>query len=225
MVCDESDAMSNINSIQNRGIMAFAVMSVIIIIIGYVLSLKITKPIEIMTGAVKDISMLNFSDSQKLTKVEKRSDETGEMARQIFVMEETLKQVVKDIKAVSDKMADNAANLVNVTENINQASSDNSATSEELAASMEETSATAITIDSNMNQILDNTDVIDKESRAGVTMANEINDRAVDMNKDAVESNEKTTQIVTLSDDVMKVVNDTNDDSNKLSGIADKFTI
>ncbi len=57
---------------------------------------------------------------------------------------------------------------------------------------MEETSATATTVDSNVRSILSNTEVIDKESKNGVAMANEISSRAINMNRDAVNSSNKT---------------------------------
>ena len=191
----EKDAMQNINMIQTNSIAVLVVLVIVIMVIGYVLSLKITKPIATMTDTIKDIAAFNFTKSDKLSMLQHRSDETGEMARQIFNMEENLQQIVTSIKEMSVQMSQNAVNLVKVTETINQASEDNSATSEELAASMEETSATATTVDSNIGLILSNTEVIDKESQNGVAMANEINSRAMNMNMNAVDSSNKTMDI------------------------------
>lgn len=191
----EKEAMQNINMIQTNSIAVLVVLVIVIMVIGYVLSLKITKPITTMTDTIKDIAALNFTKSDKLSTLQHRSDETGEMARQIFNMEENLQQIVTSIKEMSVQMSQNAVNLVKVTETINQASEDNSATSEELAASMEETSATATTVDSNIGSILSNTEVIDKESKNGVAMANEINSRAMNMNRNAVDSSNKTMDI------------------------------
>lgn len=191
----EKEAMQNINMIQTSSIAVLVILVVVIMVIGYVLSLKITKPITTMTDTIKDIAALNFTKSDKLSTLQHRSDETGEMARQIFNMEENLQQIVTSIKEMSVQMSQNAVNLVKVTETINQASEDNSATSEELAASMEETSATATTVDSNIGSILSNTEVIDKESQNGVAMANEINSRAMNMNRNAVDSSNKTMDI------------------------------
>ena len=191
----EKEAMQNINMIQTSSIAVLVVLVIVIMVIGYVLSLKITKPISTMTDTIKDIAALNFTKSDKLSTLQHRIDETGEMARQIFNMEENLQQIVTSIKEMSVQMSQNAVNLVKVTETINQASEDNSATSEELAASMEETSATATTVDSNIGSILSNTEVIDKESQNGVAMANEINSRAMNMNRNAVDSSNKTMDI------------------------------
>ncbi len=191
----EKDAMQNINMIQTNSIAVLVVLVIVIMVIGYVLSLKITKPIATMTDTIKDIAAFNFTKSDKLSMLQHRSDETGEMARQIFNMEENLQQIVTSIKEMSVQMSQNAVNLVKVTETINQTSEDNSATSEELAASMEETSATATTVDSNIGSILSNTEVIDKESQNGVAMANEINSRAMNMNMNAVDSSNKTMDI------------------------------
>lgn len=191
----EKEAMQNINMIQTSSIAVLVILVVVIMVIGYVLSLKITKPITTMTDTIKDIAALNFTKSDKLSTLQHRSDETGEMARQIFNMEENLQQIVTSIKEMSVQMSQNAVNLVKVTETINQASEDNSATSEELAASMEETSATATTVDSNIGSILSNTEVIDKESQNGVALANEINSRAMNMNRNAVDSSNKTMDI------------------------------
>lgn len=121
----EKDAMQNINMIQTNSIAVLVVLVIVIMVIGYVLSLKITKPIATMTDTIKDIAAFNFTKSDKLSMLQHRSDETGEMARQIFNMEENLQQIVTSIKEMSVQMSQNAVNLVKVTETINQASEDN----------------------------------------------------------------------------------------------------
>lgn len=287
IVCDEDDAMKNISMIQSSSMVVLLVMAAIMLVIGYVLALKITNPIAVMTGAIKDMASFDFTQSGKLDIFKHKSDETGEMERQIFTMEDNLQQIVSSIKDMSVQMSENARNLVKVTENINQASTDNSATSEELAASMEETSATAIAIDSNnktmemYNDVKDKTQKAIEQSKAVekvnvlataiqkiadqtsllslnasieaarvgeagkgfAVVAGEIGQlasqststvksimeivaevNAAVKNMDIIVA-EKTTQVVTLSDEVMNVVNSTNEDSETLSRIADQFIL
>ena len=84
---------------------------------------------------------------------------------------------------------------------------------------------TAENVDVSMNKIYEMANALKKSSEeivlsvSGITET--IGQAAIAVNDVA----EKTMQVVTLSDDVMKVVNVTNEDSETLSKIADKFIL
>lgn len=197
IVGNEDDALASINNLQAGSIIIILICALALSLIGFVVANKITKPINTMTDVISHTSKLDFTHTSELLSLQHLSDETGQMSRATFEMQENLKNMVTNLSRISCQLTGNAQSLSSVTSKINAASTDNSATAEELAASMEETSATAITIDSNMTNILNNTNDINEKSHAGLNLAKEINTRATDMNTSAITASNKTLEIYT----------------------------
>ena len=192
IVGDEKDALASITELGTSMTIIIILCAIVLVIIGIVMATKITKPLTVMTEIIGKTADLDFSVSDDLTEMEKRTDETGAMARATVQMQKSLHDMVEKLTHISGQMGENAENLSEVTIRINNASMDNSATSEELAASMEETAATTMTIDSNVTQIRNNTENINQKAVEGVELAKEINSRAVEMNQSALTSSENT---------------------------------
>ena len=195
IVGNERDVLAPINSLQNSTIFIILLCSIILSGIGYVMASKITKPIKIMTNVISSSANLDFTQTDQLLHLQKAADETGQMSRATYQMQESLRDIITQLNEQSNHLSLNAENITNVTERINSASTDNSATSQELAASMEETSATATTIDSNITHILDNTNEINRKSQEGLELAKEINKRATDLNSSALSASDATREI------------------------------
>lgn len=126
------------------------------------------------------IATSNF-DYRKNTngvRLENRKDETGAMARAVAKMRINLREMVRDISSSSDKIANNVKSLENVTHVVNSMCMDNSATSEELAAGMEETAATTETIYGNIGTMEEGATEIGERSTKGEELSREVLDRA-----------------------------------------------
>lgn len=183
IVGNEKDALAKLNAMANGSLLVILGVAAILLVFSYFVASSIVKPILAMTKTIESTAELDFSDNGTLITLSKHNDETGQMARAIGNMQTGLRDIVGKLQTISTEMFSNAENLTDITTKINSASTDNSATSEELAASMEETSATASVIDSNMSQILVNTDNINKKALDGVELAKNISKRANDMNE------------------------------------------
>jgi len=192
IVGDEKDALASINALEKESLLIIIICGLLLVIIAIFIALAITKPIGIMTKVITDTANLDFIASDSLKKLENRNDETGQMARETAQMQINLRDMVEKLNLISEEMKANAGNLTSVTEQINGASTDNSATAQELAASMEETSAMATTIDTNMASIMENTDNINQHALEGVELAKEINGRAATMNQNAIHASDTT---------------------------------
>lgn len=178
IVADEKDVLLPINTLQNKSVGITLVTSLVLICISLVLSRNIRKPIKLLTETVVKTSNFDFSDSVELEYLQKRNDEIGEMSMATISMQQNLRNIVYKLLEISNQLEDNSVNLKNVSAIINTSSLDNSATSEELAASMEETSATTDTINTYTSSIKDKTVIINKQSKSGVLLADEISSRA-----------------------------------------------
>ncbi len=75
--------------------------------------------------------------------------------------------MVASIQDAGQKINENVSELNEVTDTVNQMCSDNSATSQQLAAGMQETAATTVTINENVSQIKGEAETINAMAEEG----------------------------------------------------------
>lgn len=194
-VADETDIMAEINKIRNLGIIFSCIVALIIFAIGMISAKGITNPIKIITDVIGNVGRLDFSANDALEHIEHNKDETGVMARAVGSMENSLRDIVERIASTSVDLEGHALRLKDITMEIDSANADNSATSEELAASMQETSATTDVISERTALIKSNADEIAEEAKAGAESAAETKKKAADVYNETVIAKEKTERI------------------------------
>ncbi len=159
------------------------------IVLGFIMTGIITKPIKNMTHIINDISNLDLRSNVKIPVTR---DEIGEMGRAVEVMRENLSNIVSDINEVSVMLVDDSNALYDISEKVSTASADNSATTEELAAGMEETSASTDVISTNITDVRTNIMNVVKKINDGTKLAGEVMDKADDISSRTRSSNENT---------------------------------
>lgn len=159
------------------------------IVLGFIMTGIITKPIKTMTHIINDISNLDLRSNQKIPVTR---DEIGEMGRAVEIMRENLSNIVSDINEVSVMLVDDSNALYDISEKVSTASADNSATTEELAAGMEETSASTDLISTNITDVRTNIINVVKRINDGTKLAGEVMDKADDISSRTRSSNENT---------------------------------
>lgn len=107
---------------------------IISVIAGYIVSMFICRPIQQMTQIIGKTSRLDFAPTENGGRLRKRHDETGLMAREVHQMRGNLRNMVTDINAASAQITTNVDGLKRITDLINTMCTDNSATTEQLAA-------------------------------------------------------------------------------------------
>ncbi|MCR5771863.1 MAG: methyl-accepting chemotaxis protein [Butyrivibrio sp.] len=195
IVANEDDIMAEINSVRNAGIILSSLLGIILLGFSIIAAAGITRPIRRLTGIIKQVGDLDFSMSTDLDKLEKNKDETGIMAVAIGEMEQNLRDLVGRISNTSDHLAEHAETLSDITFKIDSANADNSATSQELAASMEETSASTDLISDNTSNIKIKADTIADSALNSADMAKEISEKAAGIRQDTLEASQKTAKI------------------------------
>lgn len=162
---------------------------VVSIIIGFLLTGIITKPIKKMTKIINNISNLDLRSDEKIPVTR---DEIGEMGRAVEVMRKNLSSIVNDINEVSIMLVNDSNALYDISEKVSTASADNSATTEELAAGMEETSASTDLISTNIVDVRTNINNVVNKINDGTMLAGEVMDKADDISSRTKSSNENT---------------------------------
>lgn len=164
-------------------------------IVGYIISMSLTKPIRQIDSIVGETAQFNFTHYASSEKLYKKKDETGNMAKSLHDMRESLRGMVGNIKRAYMDMADSMEQLSMTTEKVNHMSQDNSATTQELAAAMQVTADTMETVNSTITDIRDRAETIRGRSDSGKNTSVEIRGRAEKLKGSTREASERTQEM------------------------------
>lgn len=189
---DQSELLAPVsNMIRETGGLSI-ILLVLCIVSAYIMSRFISNPIKRLTVTIGNTARLDFTHTPNAGKLLARKDESGEMARAIQNMRTNLKKMIVDINTASSKIASNVEGLQQITNTVNEMCYDNSATSEELAAGMQETAATTVVINENISSIKGNAENINSMTTEGVRTSEEVMERAKDLRTKTVAAGAKT---------------------------------
>ena len=192
VTADEDEIMKPLNQMVNKIILLSFGILVAAVILAYVVSQFICRPIRQLTTIIVDTAQLDFRSNPNGAKLRSRRDETGEMANAVHVMRKNLRSMIGDIDTASNQITQNVDGLQEITTTVDHMCSDNSATSQQLAAGMEETAATTVTINENIDVIKTGADDINSMATEGARTSEEIMKRANDLRTKTVEASTKT---------------------------------
>lgn len=195
VTADKGEIIAPINNmVQSMVFIAIATL-VVCLIAGYIVSLFICKPIKRLTNIIEKTAQLDFTPNVDSQKLRNRKDETGQMARKVHNMRKNLRGMVADINAASIQITENVDGLKQVSDTINSMCMDNSATTQELAAGMEETAATTITINESVQGMKNDADAISDMAQKGAEASNEVMARAKNLGAKTEQASNRTIEM------------------------------
>lgn len=174
------------DEVKQRTLIGAVIILVVFAVLGFVASKSITKPIKKLTSVIHKTAGLDFRPNPELDKLCKRKDETGEMSKALLEMQVAVKGFVSKIETASININDNANSLKELSSLVNDNSTNNSATTQELAAGMEETSASTAHVEENINSILSSIDSISDKTKDGQILATKIMDKAAKLKENTI---------------------------------------
>ncbi|MGN1157591.1 MAG: methyl-accepting chemotaxis protein [Agathobacter sp.] len=186
---------ANADALSIEVVIASIVAIILSSVLGIVLGSYIAKPIKRMTEIIKQTSQLNFRETEDIDELAKKKDETGAMATAVSEMRAVLRELISNMEAVKESLGNNMDLLDEIMRENNTISENNSATTQELAAGMEETAADAVRIVENIGAIQVNVADIQKLSANEQQNSKEIMARARQLRDDTVASNNKAMSI------------------------------
>lgn len=178
VTADKTEIMKPLSEMVRFMIMIAAVTLVIALAAGYGISLFICKPIQLVTQIITKTARLDFTPNEKDERLARRSDETGIMAREVLHMRTNLSDMVGAIHDASRAITENVNGLKQTTDLVNAMCMDNSATSQELAAAMEEAAATTINVNENVQTMHRDAESIEEFATKGAMQSKEVMERA-----------------------------------------------
>lgn len=183
---EKAELYQTYDAVKQKTLIGAAIILVVFAAIGFVASKSITRPIQKLTAIIHKTAELDFRPNVELDKLCKGKDETAEMSKALLEMQVAVKEFVTKIETASVNINENANNLKELSSLVNDNSTDNSATTEELAAGMQETAATTAHVEENINNILASIDKISSKTKDGQTLAIEIMDKAAKLKENTI---------------------------------------
>ena len=169
VTADEDEIMKPLNQIVSKIMLLSLGILAAAIVLAYVVSQFICRPIQQITTIIVDTAQLDFRSNPNGAKLRSRRVDTA-----------------------SNQITQNVDGLQEITTTVDHMCSDNSATSQQLAAGMEETAATTVTINENIEVIKNGADDINSMATEGARTSEAIMMRANDLRTKTVEASTKT---------------------------------
>lgn len=188
---------------------------VLLVVLSLLVRTVISRPIDEMTHAVRDIAQGGGDLTARLKS--KRTNELGEMARWFDKLLDRLQQTIHESKASSQRLLEAAAHLQEIASSSEKAVAKQAEQTEQTATAMSEMSATASTVahsaaraENSAREIDDN--VIDgrqhiEQTIEAIDRQLKVNENAVNASKKLQEASENIGQILAVIEEVAEQTN------------------
>ncbi|MCR5626984.1 MAG: methyl-accepting chemotaxis protein [Lachnospiraceae bacterium] len=195
ITADESDVLAPIRKFRLTAIILLLVITIVAAAAVFVILSITFKPFDLIITILNKTSKFDLTHNPGAKELQLRADEPGQIARALHHMRNALRDMVLNINDTSKKLSENASALQEAANIVNDNSSDNSATTEELAAGMQETTATTENINENVADMAANAGDINNLAMDGVNAAEEIQKRATDIEQDVSATSDKIKRV------------------------------
>lgn len=230
ITADKSEMLKPIYSFVKLYLVVEFIALILIGLLSFIIARKLVSPINKLKNSVEKTADFDFTQDENYDNILLRKDEIGQISRSFMVMRDNIRGIIEEIDKASENISKNVIILKDVTNTVNENSTDNSATTEELSAGMDETAQTTNYINSNISSVEDKVSDINKLTDTSMELSEEIllraqkieetiNDKRVstknlwlhikDSNEIAIEQAKAVNKINTLADVIMDIAGQT----------------
>lgn len=226
---DEADVLKPIHSITLYTLVVGAVLLSLALILGFLITSRITGPVSALTTVINDISDFNLKSNHVIPKT---NDEIGVMGNAVDHMKQQLRDIVSQLDDISEKLVSDANTLYDISEQVNDASVSNSSTNEELVISMAETSNTADKVNDNIKRMNGNVVTVADKIKDGTRLTTDVRNKTIEISEKTTKAREETLDLYgmirntsTEAIDKAKEVNKINQLAGAIQEIAEQTTL
>lgn len=195
VTADKNKLMSSVTSMR-RSLIIYGVICIIIaIILVSLFTMYMLKALHELVPIINRTANYDFSSYASSDKLEKRSDEIGLIAKAVAKTRSNLHEIATAISNASQGIDKNIDNLWVTIDQVGEVCDDNSATTEELAAGMQEAASSTSSISLNIESVRDNAKEIDKLADAGTNLSKEIYARAGELASTTEDASRRTIEL------------------------------
>lgn len=192
MTADEDDILRGVSKIRRWLIFG----DILLVVLGMILSLIVVgymlKALVQITNIIHDTSKFIFKKNGESIEIAKKKDEIGLIGCAVRDMCINLSGMVSDIEDVSYQITNNVNKVRTISNEINSKCTNNSATTQQLAAGMEETTTATETINGNISNVKKEVEQIKNFAAEGEHLAAEVKVRAEDLKATTTEATDRT---------------------------------
>ena len=189
---------SQITGTQLFNLGALALYIILVVITVIIVASTIVKPAKTSGKALRDIIKKVDARQGDLTERVpiKSKDEVGQMAQGINNFMTQLQSIMRDLKTESANMEQSAEIITNQVIESNESAGNVSAATEQMAASMEEISATLGQLSTGSTNVLGEIQSMENSVQNGVGLVQDIKNRATQMHHSTIQGKEKTSTTI-----------------------------
>jgi len=214
---DVGEIMLPVSNITKYILIIGLICLVLASLIGYILAKKISSPIVMLTELINKTANLDLKYDDSYEYLERNRDETGTIAKAMFQTRKVLREMAEKLIGVSHIVMENAAKMEKLSINIQENANDNSATTEQLSAGMQQTAASAEEITATTEEINSSVGAIADKAKEGTEVSCQITERADLLKQDALES---TRNAKSIYEDVKVKMEEAIEESNTITQIS-----
>ena len=142
LIIPEHQLLETSNRIMKILIVLISAIVIITIFVAFFLASSIAKPITVVKEAILGVSkgdlLLTHIPEKDRLKINKRSDEIGEIGRSTAEMLENLTDIVANVKAAADQVLSGSNEISASAQKISQGTTEQASSAEEVSSSIEE---------------------------------------------------------------------------------------
>ena len=195
VTADRDVMMAGVNSMKTALILIGIIFLIIAVVLVGFFTVFMLKGLDKLIPVINKTANYDFTEDDESRKLETRSDEIGVIARALGKTRNNLRDMVAMISRAGSSIDTNVNMLQATIDKVGNICEDNSATTETLAAGMEETAATTSTIAQNVANVQTNAKDIDRMADEGTQLANEVSKRATELASTTELASRKTMEI------------------------------
>lgn len=185
----KSEVMAKVSSLV-KAILTISILILLIgIIITYLIALNISKPIKTASDYLEVVATGDFTREVPV-KLLKAKDETGTLAKAINTMQDSIKNIIKEVADESSIVSEMLNNVNSDMEYLNKDIEEISATTEELSAGTEQTASSTEEMSATSTEIEKAVESIAAKAQEGAIIAGNVSKMAEEMKQNAIVSKE-----------------------------------
>ena len=195
VTADKDVMMASVDSMKKSLIITGIIALILAIIVVVLFTTLLLSGLGKLVPLINKTANFDFSESPEAKKLTKRSDEIGVIARALGKMRGALRDIVGSINEAGISIDTNVDDLKITIDSVGAICEDNSATTEQLAAGMQETAATTSTVSANVDNVRNDAIGISKLADEGNALSAEVLSRAQELANTTRKASEKTIDI------------------------------
>ncbi len=227
VTADENEALAPVAELTRRNVLAGLGTLVICSVVGFIVALRLVKPLERTTKKVARLAELDFTAEEEnkiISKISSRKDEAGLMNRAISVLQKELASVTGSIEEQCGKLHDSAGSMAqSVTETMNTVEQVEKAVNEiaEGATSQAQETQTATEQVIAMGTMIEATDADVEELQENARRMRSAGEQAIEILEALGQVNQQTKEAIAA---IAKQTDITNESAMKIKTAVDIIT-